>query len=145
MGVVAADDWLDQAVVSVVALVQDRDPFGLRVDEDEELVAELTAARPVFLLNSKNAVRIVALGGLGEVGRNMSVIEYAGRLLIVDEDFAPCGVAAEIATQVMEQGFDDLDAPVERLSGADMPMPIAAERSAGTRHPVRRCACPTSP
>jgi len=32
-------------------------------------------------------VRIVALGGLGEVGRNMSVIEYAGRLLIVD-----CGV-----------------------------------------------------
>jgi ribonuclease J len=36
---------------------------------------------------AKNAVRIVALGGLGEVGRNMSVIEYAGRLLIVD-----CGV-----------------------------------------------------
>ncbi len=36
---------------------------------------------------AKNAVRIVALGGLGEVGRNMSVIEHAGRLLIVD-----CGV-----------------------------------------------------
>jgi len=36
---------------------------------------------------AKGAVRIVALGGLGEVGRNMSVIEYAGRLLIVD-----CGV-----------------------------------------------------
>jgi len=36
---------------------------------------------------AKDAVRIVALGGLGEVGRNMSVIEYAGRLLIVD-----CGV-----------------------------------------------------
>ena len=33
---------------------------------------------------AENAVRIVALGGLGEVGRNMSVIEYAGRLLIVD-------------------------------------------------------------
>ncbi len=33
---------------------------------------------------AKNAVRIVALGGLGEVGRNMTVIEYAGRLLIVD-------------------------------------------------------------
>ena len=36
---------------------------------------------------AKTAVRIVALGGLGEVGRNMSVIEYAGRLLVVD-----CGV-----------------------------------------------------
>ncbi|MBO1768003.1 ribonuclease J [Allobranchiibius sp. GilTou38] len=35
----------------------------------------------------KDGVRVVALGGLGEVGRNMTVIEYAGRLLIVD-----CGV-----------------------------------------------------
>ncbi len=32
-------------------------------------------------------VRVVALGGLGEVGRNMTVIEHAGKLLIVD-----CGV-----------------------------------------------------
>src|SRR5215510_10567014 len=32
-------------------------------------------------------LRIVALGGLGEIGRNMTVFEYAGRLLIVD-----CGV-----------------------------------------------------
>jgi ribonuclease J len=36
---------------------------------------------------AKDTVRIVALGGLGEVGRNMTVFEYAGRLLIVD-----CGV-----------------------------------------------------
>ncbi|MFL6238102.1 MAG: ribonuclease J [Actinomycetes bacterium] len=33
------------------------------------------------------ALRIVALGGLGEIGRNMTVFEYAGRLLVVD-----CGV-----------------------------------------------------
>jgi ribonuclease J len=33
------------------------------------------------------ALRIVALGGLGEIGRNMTVFEFAGRLLIVD-----CGV-----------------------------------------------------
>lgn len=32
-------------------------------------------------------LRIVALGGLGEIGRNMAVLEYAGRLLIID-----CGV-----------------------------------------------------
>lgn len=36
---------------------------------------------------SPETLRIVALGGLGEVGRNMTVFEYAGRLLIVD-----CGV-----------------------------------------------------
>lgn len=32
-------------------------------------------------------LRVVALGGLGEVGRNMAVLEHAGRLLIID-----CGV-----------------------------------------------------
>jgi ribonuclease J len=33
------------------------------------------------------ALRIVALGGLGEIGRNMTVLEYDGRLLVID-----CGV-----------------------------------------------------
>lgn len=33
------------------------------------------------------ALRVVALGGLGEVGRNMAVLEYGGRLLVID-----CGV-----------------------------------------------------
>jgi len=36
---------------------------------------------------SPNGLRIVPLGGLGEIGRNMTVFEYRGRLLIVD-----CGV-----------------------------------------------------
>ena len=35
----------------------------------------------------EGALRVVALGGLGEIGRNMAVFEYDGRLLIVD-----CGV-----------------------------------------------------
>ena len=33
---------------------------------------------------AKKTLRIVALGGLGEIGRNMTVFEYEGRLLIVD-------------------------------------------------------------
>jgi ribonuclease J len=44
---------------------------------------ELTAPEPLV----EGGLRITALGGLGEVGRNMTVFEYAGRLLIVD-----CGV-----------------------------------------------------
>ncbi|CAN5423621.1 ribonuclease J [soil metagenome] len=36
---------------------------------------------------AKGGVRVVALGGLGEIGRNMTVFEHAGKLLIVD-----CGV-----------------------------------------------------
>ena len=41
-------------------------------------------APPVLV---EGALRIVALGGLAEIGRNMTVFEYAGRLLVVD-----CGV-----------------------------------------------------
>jgi ribonuclease J len=44
---------------------------------------------------AEGGLRIVPLGGLGEVGRNMTVFEHAGRLLVVDcgvlfpEDFQP--------------------------------------------------------
>jgi ribonuclease J len=44
---------------------------------------ELGAPRPL----TRSGLRIVGLGGLGEIGRNMTVFEHAGRLLIVD-----CGV-----------------------------------------------------
>src|SRR5215472_14646748 len=44
---------------------------------------ELTVPPPL----PEGGLRIVALGGLGEIGRNMTVFEYAGRLLVVD-----CGV-----------------------------------------------------
>ncbi len=44
---------------------------------------ELTLPPPL----ADNALRFVALGGLGEIGRNMAVLEHRGRLLIID-----CGV-----------------------------------------------------
>ncbi len=52
-------------------------------------------------------------------------IHKTGRLLIVDETFGPCGVGAEIAAQIMERAFDDLDAPVRRLNGAHTPTPYS--------------------
>jgi len=55
----------------------------------------------------------------------LASVKKTGRLLVVDEDFAPCGAAAEIAMQVMEKGFDDLDAPVARLTGLSCPAPYS--------------------
>jgi 2-oxoisovalerate dehydrogenase E1 component len=55
----------------------------------------------------------------------LASVHKTGRLLVVDEDFAPCGVGAEIAAQVMERGFDDLDAPVRRLNGLFAPAPYS--------------------
>ncbi len=48
-----------------------------------------------------------------------------GRLLIVDEDFAPFGLAAEVAAQMADVGFDDLDAPIRRLNGVHTPTPYS--------------------
>jgi 2-oxoisovalerate dehydrogenase E1 component len=42
-------------------------------------------------------------------------VAKTGRLLMVDEGFAMCGIGAEVATAVMEQAFDELDAPIGRL------------------------------
>ncbi len=53
-------------------------------------------------------------------------VQRTGRLLIIDETFAPCGIGAEIAAQVVDRGFDDLDAPVRRLNGLHVPTPYSA-------------------
>ena len=52
-------------------------------------------------------------------------VAKTGRLLIVDEPPASCGFAAEIATQVMDAGFNDLDAPIRRLTGVFTPTPYS--------------------
>ncbi len=53
-------------------------------------------------------------------------VKKTGRAVTVEEGWAQSGVGAEIATRIMEQAFDYLDAPVARVSGKDVPMPYAA-------------------
>jgi 2-oxoisovalerate dehydrogenase E1 component len=55
----------------------------------------------------------------------LASVAKTGRLLVVDEAFGPCGLASEIAAQVADRGFDDLDAPIKRLHGAHAPTPYA--------------------
>ena len=52
-------------------------------------------------------------------------VAKTGRVLIVDEAFQPCSVASEIAAQIADAGFDDLDAPIKRLNGAFTPTPYS--------------------
>jgi 2-oxoisovalerate dehydrogenase E1 component len=52
-------------------------------------------------------------------------VQKTGRLLVVDEDFAPFGVGAEIAARMADAGFDDLDAPIRRLNGLHTPTPYS--------------------
>jgi 2-oxoisovalerate dehydrogenase E1 component len=60
-----------------------------------------------------------------DVATILQSVAKTGRLLIVDETFAPFGIGAEIAAQMADAGFDDLDAPIRRLNGAHTPTPYS--------------------
>jgi pyruvate dehydrogenase E1 component beta subunit len=47
------------------------------------------------------------------------------RCVVVQEQWKPFGAGAEIAASITENNFDELDAPVERVTGEDVPMPYA--------------------
>ncbi|HVT04722.1 MAG TPA: alpha-ketoacid dehydrogenase subunit beta [Thermoanaerobaculia bacterium] len=47
------------------------------------------------------------------------------RAVVIQEQWKPFGAAAEIAASITEAVFDELDAPVERVTGQDVPMPYA--------------------
>ena len=48
-----------------------------------------------------------------------------GRCLVVQEGWPFAGVAAEVITLVVREAFDELDAPPERVTNLDVPMPYA--------------------
>jgi pyruvate dehydrogenase E1 component beta subunit len=48
------------------------------------------------------------------------------RLMSVEEGWPVAGIGSEIAAIAMEELFDDLDAPVARVTGKDVPLPYAA-------------------
>jgi pyruvate dehydrogenase E1 component beta subunit len=47
------------------------------------------------------------------------------RAVVIDEAWRTGSFAAEISAQIMENAFDDLDAPVARVCSAETPMPYA--------------------
>jgi pyruvate/2-oxoglutarate/acetoin dehydrogenase E1 component len=52
-------------------------------------------------------------------------VRKTNRAVIVEEGWPHGGVGANIATLITEQAFDHLDAPVQRVTGADVPMPYS--------------------
>lgn len=52
-------------------------------------------------------------------------VKKTNRVVVTEESHPFCGVGAEISTEIMERAFDYLDAPVKRVSAADVPMPYA--------------------
>jgi len=95
----------DVTIVAIAFMVQE----ALRASEElarEGIAVEIIDPRTLVPLDMETI---------------LASVHKTGRLLIVDEDFAPCSVGTEITAQIMERAFDDLDAPVRRLNGAFAP------------------------
>jgi pyruvate dehydrogenase E1 component beta subunit len=63
-------------------------------------------------------------------------VKKTNRLVTVEEAWPVCSVGSEVCAQVAIQAFDYLDAPPAKVSGADVPMPYAAN--------LERLALPTT-
>ncbi len=56
----------------------------------------------------------------------LASLKKTNRVVVVEEGWPACSISSEIIAICMEQGFDDLDAPVLRVTNEDVPMPYAA-------------------
>ncbi|MFZ0036065.1 MAG: alpha-ketoacid dehydrogenase subunit beta [Candidatus Acidiferrales bacterium] len=52
-------------------------------------------------------------------------VKKTNRLVVVSDGWRTCGYAAEVMAMVVEKCFFDLDAPIQRVCGKDVPMPVA--------------------
>ncbi len=62
----------------------------------------------------------------------LASVRKTQRAVVVQEGWTFCGVAAEIAATIAAEAFDDLDAPVERVTSLDVPLPYARPLEAAT-------------
>ncbi len=93
------------------------------------------------------ALSLAAAAGLAEQGIEAEVIDLrtlrpldrttvlrsvarTHRMICVEDGWPSCGVAAEVVAVTAADAFDALDAPPQRVSGADVPMPYAASLEA---------------
>jgi pyruvate dehydrogenase E1 component beta subunit len=65
----------------------------------------------------------------------LASVAKTGRCVTIDEGWPQCGVGAEISARLMEEAFDDLDAPALRVTAKDIPAPYAGN--------LERLALPT--
>ena len=95
---------------------------GIALEAAEMLAGEGIDAEVIDLRTLRPLDRATVLASL----------KKTNRIVVVEEGWPVCSIASEIAAFVMEEGFDDLDAPVLRVTDEDVPLPYAAnlERAA---------------
>ncbi len=101
---------------SDVTLVSYSIGVGVALDAAEQLAAEGISAEVIDLRTLRPLDTATVLDSLAKTNR----------MVVVEEGWPVCSIASEIMAVAMEQGFDDLDAPVQRVTNIDVPLPYAA-------------------
>ena len=72
-------------------------------------------------------VEIVDLRTLCPLDRDavLASVRKTGKVLVAHEATRSCGIGAELAALIAEEAFEDLDAPVRRLTAPDVPIPFS--------------------
>jgi pyruvate dehydrogenase E1 component beta subunit len=99
-----------------VTLVSYSIGVGVALDAAETLAGEGVEAEVIDLRTLRPLDRETVLASLAKTNR----------LVVVEEGWPTCSISAEIIAIAMNEGFDDLDAPVLRVTNADVPLPYAA-------------------
>ena len=60
-----------------------------------------------------------------DAGTVIESVRRTHRAVVVDEGWRSGSLAAEVSARLMEEAFDELDAPVARVCSAEVPMPYA--------------------
>jgi len=89
---------------------------GLALEAAEQLAGEGIDAEVIDLRTLRPLDTATVLASL----------KKTNHLVVVEEGWPVCSIASELAMVAMEQGFDDLDAPVMRVCNEDVPLPYAA-------------------
>ena len=89
---------------------------GMALAAANELAAEGIEAEVLDLRTLRPLDRQAVLDSLARTNR----------LIVAEEGWPVCSIAAEISALCMEHGFDNLDAPVLRVCNEDVPLPYAA-------------------
>jgi len=107
---------------SSVTIVSYSIGVGLALEAAEQLAGEGIEAEVLDLRTLRPLDRTAVLDSLAKTNR----------VVVVEEGWPVCSIASEIVALCMEQGFDNLDAPVLRVCNEDVPLPYAAnlEKSA---------------
>ena len=99
-----------------VTLVSYSIGVGVALQAAEQLMHEGINAEVIDLRTLRPLDKQAVLTSLGKTNR----------LVVVEEGWPTCSIASEIMAICMEEGFDDLDAPVLRVTNVDVPLPYAA-------------------